>query len=111
MEEVEAIVLAASVAPVQRLDSLDRRGQDLGVVRHGFLRRVGEVREEREMDHRIEVAEGLDLEVVEVVLDGLDARDERRDDHHRASLLRHAVLQVEPRQAARSGDSRHDAPA
>ena len=65
VEEVEAVVPALRVARVEGLDSGTRGGQDGRVVRHLALRGVGEVAEDREVDVRVQVAQGEHLEVLE----------------------------------------------
>ena len=53
------------------------------------------------MDVGVEVPEGLDLEVLEEMLDALHAPEERRDDDHRPRALRDAVGELEARKPAR----------
>jgi hypothetical protein len=70
---------------------------------------IGEVREQGELDRRIDVRERLDLEVFDERVDVLHARDERRHDHHGVRVRRNLVGQLDTRQPAWRGDPRDQA--
>ncbi len=91
MEEIERVVGAVGVPAVQ-LANAGRRGlEDRRVARPRLRRSVGEVAQDREMEVRLAVGEILDLEVLEGLAYRLDAVEERRDDHRRPELRRHAA--------------------
>ena len=110
VEEVEAGGLA--VARVQRLDALARGRHDRRVARPLRLVRVHEVAEQREVEVRVEVADRLDLEVLDQLPRPRDAVEHGRDDHHGPRGGRHAAAQVEARQPPRlhqpGGDALHE---
>ena len=105
MGEVEAVAPPLGVAGVEGLDSGAGGVQDRLVLRHLARGGVGEVAEDREVDARIEVAEGQHLEVLEQLPDSLDARQQRRHHDHGPRALRHPVQEVEAGQPPRRGEA------
>ena len=94
---------------VQGVDARSRGGQDGGVVRPVLGDGVGEVAEEREVNARIEVAERLNLEVREQIVDRAHAAEQGRHDHHRATILGHSAVELETREHLRRDQSRQQA--
>ena len=109
MEQVEAAAAVAGVAMVQGVDAGSRGGQNVGVVRPVLGDGVGEVAEEREVDARIEVAERLNLEVRQQLVDRAHAAEQGRHDHHRAAILGHAAVELETREHPRRDQPRQQA--
>ena len=111
VEQEELIGALGAVLGVERFDAGARRGQDLGIVRHRLGRRVAHVAQQREVDVRVDVAEGLDFQVGNQFVDALDAVEHRRHDHHGAGVGRDGH-QFEPRQPPRrdqiADDPLHD---
>ena len=99
VEEEETVPGSGGVAAVEGLDSGDGGGEDLRVALHRLCGRVLEVTENREVDVRIEVAEGLHLEVLEKLLDARHASEESGHDHHRAGALGDASDEIEAGQS------------
>jgi hypothetical protein len=58
---------------------------------------VGKIAEEREVDARIEIAERLNLEMRQQRVDGLHAAEQGWHNHHRATCLGNAALELETR--------------
>ena len=106
MEQVEAAAAVAGVAMVQGVDARSRGGQNVGVVRPVLGEGVGEVAEQREVNARIEVAERLNLEVREQLVDRAHAAEQGRHDHHRAAILGHAAVEFETREHPRGDQPR-----
>ncbi len=106
MEQEEAVAPPFGQAAVQGLDALLGRGQDrlvLGQVARG---RVREVAQDREVDVRVEVAEGEDLDVLHQLLDLGHAGEQRGHDHHRPLVRRDALPELEAREPPRGGQPR-----
>ena len=61
------------------------------------------------MDVRVQVAESLNLEVVDQAAHPLHARKERGNDDHRPRALGHAAGEIQPREAARGHEPGRDA--
>ncbi len=93
---------------VQRVDGRTRGRNDLLVVWRRFADRIREVAQDREVNVRIEIADRLDLEVIDESVDTLDAVDDRWYDHHRPRISRKTVV-FQPRQAARRYQRGEDA--
>ena len=100
MAQEETVGPSAGMLRVERFDPAPGGGQDLLVARQRLGGRVADVAEDREVDARVHVAEGLHLEVRDQLAGALHAVEDRRDDHHGAGVLRHGA-QLEPRQPAR----------
>ena len=75
--------------------------EDRRVVRHVGRARVDEITEYREMNARIEVADGEDFEMFDQPVDASRADQHRGHDHHRAGALWNAFGKIEARQALR----------
>ena len=99
MEEEKAI---GPMPGVEVVDAATRRLDERRVLRTGRLIRVGEVRQQREMQMGIAIGKEADLEIVE---EGDETRfgvDDCRDRHDRAIGGGNARPQVELRQLARA---------
>ena len=96
MEQEEPVLLARRVACVQGRDPLDGRGDPCLLAGQGLGVRIREVREQREVDGGVQVAERLHLEVLDECACAGDRVQERRDDHHGARAFRDPRAQVEP---------------
>ena len=86
MKEVEAAGASRLGTLVQGLDTGGGRGEYRIVGRHHGGRRVGEVAQDGEVDVRVAVAQREHLEVLDQLGNPADAREQRRDDDHRAML-------------------------
>jgi hypothetical protein len=82
--------LSASIAAIADASTSSLACKALG-------RRVREVREQRKMDARVRIAEGMDLEALDQGPDALDRGDEGRNDPW-CARIGHASAQIEPRQ-------------
>ena len=94
---------------VQGVDARSRGGQNVGVVRPVLGEGVGEVAEQREVNAGIEVAERLDLQVREQLVDRAHAAEQGRHDHHRATILGHSAVELETREHTRRDQPRQQA--
>ena len=88
VEQVERVLAAAAVAGVEGADPVDRGGHDRLVAFAGLAGRVGEVAQHREMEVRLAVGQELHLEILERLVHGVHAPEQRRDDDRGAELGR-----------------------
>ncbi len=109
VEEKEAVPRLGGVPAVQLLDSGDGGGQDRRVGAGRGRLRVAEIAQDRKVDVGVEVSEGLDLDVLEEMLDSLHAPEKRGDDDHRPRVLRNAVGEIQAGKPARRHPRRDDA--
>ena len=100
VEEEEAVAAAVGMLRIQGLDAGACRGQNVGVTRERFRRRVAKIGQQREVDVRIDVAKRLDLEMRDQLARLRGAVEDRGDDDHRAAIGGHAV-EFEARQPPR----------
>ncbi len=98
VKQEEPVVAVGRMPGVEGVDREASSLDDGGVLRHRFAVRVAHVAEDGEVHMRIEVAERLHLEMRDEFMRALDAVENGRHDHHRASRCRH-VVEVESRKA------------
>jgi hypothetical protein len=106
MERVERARPLARVVLVQASHAGGERIEDRGVARHPLRFRVGEVGQQHELDGRLRIAEIVGLELLQQVVDLVDAAREAGDDHGGREVRRNAVLEIELRQHARRDELR-----
>ena len=96
MEQVEAVGATLAEAGIQVASR--RRGRRRGSAsscRHRRPWGVGEVAEDREVNARVDVAQGQDLHVLQQFRHARHAGEQRGDDDHGARVVRDAGLEVE----------------
>ena len=103
VEELERPRAVLAVPRVQRLDARDGRRHDRRIARQGLGRGVGEVAQDGELEVGLAVGEVLHLEVLQRLLDRLDAGEERRHHHRRPELVGHASRRDRAWAASRGG--------
>ena len=73
MKEVECVASAVGIARVERTNAIDGCFDDGGVALERFGGRVSEIAQDSEVEMRISIGEELDFEILERVVDGVDA--------------------------------------
>ena len=102
MEQEESIGRPRRVPRVQLLDSVARAAQQRLVLAQRFLRRVGEVRQQSEMQVVVAVAEKPDLERFEELVYAVLGGQQRRYHDEAAELRRKPMREIHPGQRVRS---------
>ena len=96
MKQVEAIGPSITVAGVEGVDAGACGGENVPVLRHLLGGRVGKIAKDREVDTGIDVAERLNLQVVEQLVHARDTGEEGGHDDHRPRVLGDPRGTVEP---------------
>ena len=109
MEEIEPIEGSVGESGIESLDARARRREGRLVLRHAACGSVREVAEDREVDPRVEVSEGQDLQMLELPFDVHGIRQERGNDHHDPRGLGDCRRVVEAREAPRRRQTRGQA--
>ena len=97
-EKSLAPIWGGPMASVQSRDALDRRSQQFVVSRHGFLRRVCPVGEERETKIAIWIREIVHFQPLDLLRNLGVAGQESRDDDQGPQIRRHSVTERQPGQ-------------
>ena len=97
MEDPETISSSGRgpVLLIERLDRRPRQGDQRLVFGHVLRRRIGPVRQQREAQLRVRIAQVVHLEPLDRLADLGVVGQEHGDGDHRARVLRHAVRQLE----------------
>ena len=102
MEQEESISRARCVPRVQLFDSIARTPQKRLILAQRFLRRIGKVRQQAEMQVVITIAEKPDFERFEQLVDPVFGSQKRRDHDEAAERRRKPIREIHPGQRVRS---------
>ena len=97
-EKSLAPIRSGRMAPVQPRDTVNGRGQQLVVSRHGFLRRVCPVGKERETKIAVWIRQVVDFQPLDLLRNlGLPCQESRYNDQC-PQIRRHSIAEREPGQ-------------
>src|SRR5262249_58403685 len=86
VEQRKAPASFARVSLIECLDRMTRSVENCRVARLGFGRGIAKVAEDCKVDVRIEIADGLNFEMLSQRGGGFDAVQDRRHDDHRSRI-------------------------